>query len=133
MHGNFEFIESEGVTESYKCMYQIKSGEVDYLLLFGLPLGELTMGGQYRVFPKKLKMLLVTQLVLQIFFVIILQMGGYISLWFSYNVTRIICILMAVYLSLNTVINFISKSKKEKYIITPLSFVTAICFWITAL
>lgn len=104
------------------------------LLLFGLPLGELTMGGQYRVFPKKLKMLLVTQLVLQIFFVIIiLQMGGYIPLWFSYNVTRIICILMAVYLSLNTVINFISKSKKEKYIITPLSFVTAICFWITAL
>ena len=62
-----------------------------------------------------------------------LQMGGYIPLWFSYNVTRIICIIMAVYLSLNTVINFISKSKKEKYIITPLSFVTAICFWITAL
>ncbi len=104
------------------------------LLLCGLPLGELTMGGQYRVFPKKLKMLLVTQLVLQIFFVIIiLQVGRYIPLWFSYNVTRIICIIMAVYLSLNTVINFISKSKKEKYIITPLSFVTAICFWITAL
>ena len=34
---------------------------------------------------------------------------------------------------LNTVINFISKSKKEKYIMTPLSFATAICFWITAL
>lgn len=107
---------------------------ISILLLCGLPLGELTMGGQYRVFPKKLKMLLVTQLVLQIFFVIIiLQMGGYIPLWFSYNVTRIICIIMAVYLSLNTVINLISKSKKEKYIITPLSFVTAICFWITAL
>lgn len=107
---------------------------ISFLLLCGLPLGELTMGGQYRVFPKKLKMLLVTQLVLQIFFVIIiLQMGGYIPLWFSYNVTRIICIIMAVYLSLNTVMNLISKSKKEKYIITPLSFVTAICFWITAL
>ncbi|MBP3603404.1 MAG: hypothetical protein J6J79_04565 [Lachnospiraceae bacterium] len=107
---------------------------ISILLLCGLPLGELTMGGQYRVFPKKMKMLLVTQLVLQIFFVIIiLQMGGYIPLWFSYNVTQIICIIMAVYLSLNTVVNFISKSKKEKYIITPLSFVTAICFWITAL
>ena len=107
---------------------------ISILLLCGLPLGELTMGGQYRVFPKKLKMLLVTQLVLQIFFVIIiLQMGGYIPLWFSYNVTQIICIIMAVYLSLNTVVNFISISKKEKYIITPLSFVTAICFWITAL
>ena len=28
MHGNFEFIESEGVTESYKCMYQVHSGVV---------------------------------------------------------------------------------------------------------
>ena len=34
MHGNFEFIESEGVTESYKCMYQIKSGEVELRHIF---------------------------------------------------------------------------------------------------
>lgn len=103
------------------------------LLICGLPLGELTMGGQFKVFPKKLRILLIIQLVLQVFFVIIiLQMGVYISLCFSYNVTRIICIIMAVYLSLNTVVNFISKSKKERYIMTPLSFVTAICFWIVA-
>lgn len=104
------------------------------LIICGLPLGELTMGGQYKVFPKKLRFILVTQLILQIFFVvIILQMGGYMPLWFSSNVTKIICIVMAVYLSLNTVMNFISKSKKEKYIMTPLSLVSAICFWITAL
>lgn len=104
------------------------------LIICGLPLGELTMGGQYKVFPKKFRFILVTQLILQIFFVvIILQMGGYIPLWFSSNVTKIICIVMAVYLSLNTVMNFISKSEKEKYIMTPLSFVSAICFWITAL
>lgn len=103
------------------------------LLICGLPLGELTMGGQFKVFPKKLRILLIIQLALQVFFVIIiLQVGGYISLWFSYNVSRIICIIMAVYLSLNTVVNFISKSKKERYIMTPLSFVTAICFWIVA-
>lgn len=103
------------------------------LLICGLPLGELTMGGQFKVFPIKLRILLVIQLVLQVFFaIIILQVGGYISLWFSYNVTQIICIIMAVYLSLNTVVNFISKSKKEKYIMTPLSFVMAICFWIVA-
>lgn len=91
------------------------------------------MGGQYRVFPKKLRMLLVTQLVLQVFFVVIvLQMGGYVSQWFSHNVTKMIGIVMAIYLSLNTIMNFFSKSKKEKYIMTPLSFVAAICFWITA-
>lgn len=104
------------------------------LLICGLPLGELTMGGQYRVFPPKMRILLIIQLILQIFFIIIiLQMGGYLPLWFSYRVTRMICIIMAGYLSLNTFVNFISKSKKEKYIMTPLSFVTAICFWITAL
>ena len=104
------------------------------LILCGLPLGELTMGGQYKVFPPKLKIVLVTQLILQVFFVLILlQMGEFIPLWFSYNVTKIIGIVMAIYLSINTVMNLISKSKKEKYIMTPLSFVTAICFWITAL
>lgn len=37
------------------------------LLICGLPLGELTMGGQYRVFPPKMRILLITQLILQIF------------------------------------------------------------------
>ncbi len=104
------------------------------LIICGLPLGELTMGGQYKVFPKKLRLVLVTQLILQILFVIvILQMGGFIPLCFSEKVTKIICIVMAVYLSLNTVMNFVSKSKKEKCIMTPLSFIAAVCFWITAL
>ena len=104
------------------------------LIICGLPLGELTMGGQYKVFPKKLRLVLVTQLILQIFFVIvILQMGGFIPLYFSEKATKIICIVMALYLSLNTVMNFVSKSKKEKCIMTPLSFVAAVCFWITAL
>lgn len=104
------------------------------LIICGLPLGKLTMGGQYKVFPKKLRFILAGQLILQIFFVIIiLQMGGFIPLWFSDNITKIICIVMAIYLSLNTVMNFISKSKKEKYLMTPLSAISAICFWITVL
>ena len=107
---------------------------LSFLIICGLPLGELTMGGQYKVFPKKLRILLAAQLILQIFFVIeILQMGSYIPLWFSEDTTRIIGIVMAVYLSFNTVMNFISKSKKEKYIMTPLSAISAVCFWITAL
>ena len=104
------------------------------LIICGVPLGELTMGGQYKVFPKKLRILLFTQLVLQVFFVIvILQMGEFIPLWFSVKATKIIGIIMAVYLSLNTIMNFISKSKKEKYIMTPLSLISAVCFWVTAL
>lgn len=104
------------------------------LVICGLPLSELTMGGKYKTFPPKMRIVLVAQLVLQTFFVvIILQMGGWIPLWFSVNATRIIGIVMSVYLSLNTIMNFVSKSKKEKYVMTPLSLITAICFWTTAL
>lgn len=107
---------------------------LSFLIICGLPLGELTMGGQYKIFPDRLRFILVIQLLLQMFFVIIiLQTGGIIPLWFSLNATKIICIIMAIYLSFNTIINFISKSKKEKYIMGPLSFISAICFWITAL
>ncbi len=107
---------------------------LSFLIVCGFPLGELTMGGQYKVFPKKLRIILVMQLILQIFFVvIILQMGGLIPFWFSENATKIICIIMAVYLSFNTIMNFISKSKKEKYIMTPLSAISAVCFWIITL
>ena len=54
------------------------------LIIFGMPLGELTMGGQYKVFPKKLRIVLVTQLIFQIFFVIvILQMGGFFRCGFQ--------------------------------------------------
>ena len=103
------------------------------LIICGLPLGELTMGGQYKVYPKKMKIVLIAQLLIQVFFVIIiLQAGGFMPLWFSYKITKIVCIVMAVYLSLNVVMNFISKSKKEKYIMTPLSLLTAICIYITA-
>ena len=104
------------------------------LIICGLPLGELTMGGQHKVFPPRLRIILISQLFLQLFFVVILlQMGGYLPLWFSERTTRIIAIVMAVYLSINTLMNFISKSKKEKYIMTPLSLITALCFWVTIL
>ena len=107
---------------------------LSFLIICGLPLGELTMGEQYKVFPKKLRIILMIQLILQMFFVvIILQMGGFMPLWFSDNTTKIICIVMAAYLSFNTVMNFISKSKKEKYVMTPLSAISAVCVWITTL
>lgn len=39
---------------------------LSFLIILGVPLGELTMGGKYKVFPKNLRLILVTQLILQI-------------------------------------------------------------------
>lgn len=104
------------------------------LIILGLPLGELTLGGQHKVFPGKLRLILVSQLILQVFFmVILLQKGGVMPLWFPFEVTKVICIVLAVYLSLNVFMNMFSKSKKERFIMTPLSLITAVCFWFVAL
>ena len=40
---------------------------LSFLIICGLPLGELTMGGRYKIFPKKLRIVLVMQLIIQIF------------------------------------------------------------------
>ena len=103
------------------------------LVACGLPLGEFTMGGQHKILPKKFRIVAVISLAIQIFaMIIILQAGGFISLWLSFKVTKYLCFFFATYLSLNTIMNMISKSKKEKYVMTPFSLIVGICFWITA-
>ncbi len=104
------------------------------LVACGLPLGKFTMGGQHKILPKKLRVAAVISVAIQIFaMIIILQAGGFISLWLSFKVvTKYICFFFAAYLSLNTIMNMISKSRKEKYVMTPLSLIAGICFWITA-
>ena len=103
------------------------------LVACGLPLGEFTMGGQHKILPKKFRVMSVISVAIQVFaMIIILQAGGFISMWLSFKITKYICFFFAAYLSLNTIINMISKSKKEKYVMTPLSLIAGICFWITA-
>ena len=103
------------------------------LVACGLPMGEFTMGGQHKILPKKFRVMAVISMAIQIFaMIIILQAGGFIPLWLSFEVTKYICFFFAAYLTLNTIMNMISKSKKEKYVMTPLSLIAGICFWITA-
>ena len=103
------------------------------LVACGLPLGEFTMGGQHKIVPKNFRVMAVISVAIQIFaMIIILQAGGFIPLWLPFKVTKYICFFFAAYLSLNTIMNMISKSRKEKYVMTPLSLIVGICFWITA-
>ena len=103
------------------------------LVACGLPFGEFTMGGQHKILPKNLRVAAVISVAIQFFtMIIILQAGGFIPLWFSFKVTKYICFFFAAYLSLNTIMNMISKGRKERFVMTPLSLIAGICFWITA-
>ena len=104
------------------------------LLASGLPYGEYAMGGKYKILPKKERIICIISVIVQTFAILVLlQAGRVFSFGFSDKTANLLCYIFAVYLSLNVFMNLLSKSKKEKLFMTPLSFVIAICFWLTAL
>lgn len=104
------------------------------LLVLGLPYGEFAMGGKYKVMPKEMRIVCAFSVIIQWFAImILLQTASIIPLIFPFSVTKGLCIFFAVYLILNSVMNGFSRSKKERMFVTPLSIITAICYWITVL
>jgi len=103
------------------------------LVTLGLPLGEFTMGGKYKVIPPKMRLMSGASIIIQIVAILtILYVGKVILVGYTFKPAKGICIFFAVYLLLNSVMNFISHSKKEKYVMTPLALIASICFFITA-
>ena len=106
---------------------------MEILLVIGLPLGEFTMGGRYKVLPPLYRIFAVSSVILQLFgAAMILQGAGLMNMWFSDKIVKIICFVFAGFFAVNTVMNIISPSKKEKYVMTPLAAIEAICFAVTA-
>ena len=106
---------------------------MEVLLIFGLPLGEFTMGGRYKVLPPMFRLFAASSIILQLFgAAMLLQGSGLMNMWFAGKVTKIICFVFAGFFAVNTIMNFISPSKKEKYVMTPLAAIEAVCFAITA-
>lgn len=104
------------------------------LLVAGFPYGEFAMGGKYKVVPKEKRFIFVISIIVQVCAsVVILQTAGILPLVFSALATRRICYLFAVFFSFNIFTNALSKSRKERLVMTPLSMGIAVCFWLTAI
>ncbi|MEK3985910.1 hypothetical protein MHB77_21455 [Paenibacillus sp. FSL K6-3166] len=102
------------------------------LLSLGLPYGEFAMGGKHRIMPSQMRIACAISVVIQsIAILYLLQAGNVISIGLPFD--RSVCYFFAVYLILNTVMNILSKSKKERLVMSPLSLITAICFGFTAI
>ena len=107
---------------------------MEVLLICGLPLGEFTMGGRYKVLPPALRLAAASSILLQLFgALILLQGGGFMNMWFGVTLTRIICYAYGGFFAINAVMNLISPSKKEKFVMTPLAALEAVCFFVTAI
>ena len=106
---------------------------LEVLLIIGLPLGEFTMGGKHKVLPPMYRCFAASSILAQLFgAAMILQGGGHMNMWFAPNVIKIICFVFAGFFAVNTVMNLFSFSKKEKYVMTPLAAIEAVCFAVTA-
>ena len=104
------------------------------LLAIGRPYGRLAYGGANETLPTKYRIMSVLAVAIfsvAIFFVLIqvevitnspFPEIANIGLWF-----------FAFYLGLNTLANATSKSESEKKIMTPISLIASICFFIIAL
>jgi hypothetical protein len=104
------------------------------LLALGLPYGEYAMGGKHKILPPRERIMSVISVLIQLFAIMILLHGGnIIDLGFPDKAAKVLCYVFAGYLSLNVILNLLSKSKKERLIMTPLSAIIAICFWVTAI
>jgi hypothetical protein len=104
------------------------------MLILGLPYGEFAMGGKFKVLPSKMRAACIVSVLIQLIAILfLLQAGKVINFGLPYNISKGVCFFFSGYLVLNTIMNLMSKSKKEKFVMTPISFITSICFFLTAL
>jgi len=105
-----------------------------FMLVLGFPYAEVSWGGNYKVLPKKLR-------IAGVFAFIILILIGFLFLIAAkilpeiipHNIIKIIMWIITTFLFLNTIGNLASKSKYEKFIMSPISFIMFLCGLIISL
>jgi len=104
------------------------------LLALGFPLGEFTLGGKHKVLPDKLRYVsAISVIIILLMVTVLLHLGGVIQLAYPFSPRAFTYVgyIIGGYFVLNTLANLLSKSWKEKYVMTPLSAIVAFCFWHT--
>ena len=101
------------------------------LLSLGYPLGEYAMGGYYKVLPKKLRIVGVINALILLFMGFVFLQHTNVLNGIDFLSTNILVWIITIYLGINTIANLISRSKKERLVITPLSgFTFVLCLFI---
>lgn len=98
-------------------------------LIFGAPLGRFAWGGQHTVLPTRLRIGSAASIVLYaVFAAFILSAAGVFSF-----ITDIVVIMTGMYIltgyfTLGIFMNAISRSKPERFVMTPVSAILAVLF-----
>lgn len=101
------------------------------LLSFGCPFGEFAMGGSYKILPKNRRVLSVGNALILLFMSVVFLQHAYVIKGLSFLPTNPLVWVITIFLGLNTIANLLSRSKKERYTMTPISGIAFIlCLFI---
>jgi len=109
------------------CIFQIA-------LIFGAPIGHFAWGGQHRVLPRNLRIgsLFSVAIYIGIAACIISKSGVYQVIPQGLVLNILVWTIFA-YLLLGIFMNAASRSKPERYVMTPTALILAVCVFIVAL
>jgi hypothetical protein len=95
-------------------------------LVAGAPLGEYARGGKHRVLPRRLRIGSVVSIVLYALFALVaLAKAGILDVFPGTPVVAVAMWVIAGYLLLGVPMNAISRSRKERFVMTPTVVVLA--------
>lgn len=104
-----------------------------FLLILGVPIGHFAWGGQHRVLPTRLRIGSAVAIVLYaLFALMILDRAGLTAVLPDAVVAVGIWVLVG-YLALGVIMNAISRSKPERYTMTPVTLVLGVLCLLVAL
>ena len=101
------------------------------LLSLGFPLGEFAMGEYHKILPKKLRIASAANALILLFMGFVFLQHTNVLNGMDFLSTNILVWVITVFLGLNAIANLISRSKKERFVMTPLSgFTFILCLFI---
>ncbi|SFQ37808.1 hypothetical protein [Salibacterium halotolerans] len=101
------------------------------LLTLGYPFGEFTLGGYYKILPKKFRIVSAVSALILLFMGLVFLKHSNVLNGLDILPTNILVWIIIISLGLMTLANLISQSKKERHTMTPLSGVAFIlCLFI---
>jgi len=109
-------------------------GLVQLALAFGAPLGEFTLGGKFPgKLPSKLRIAALLQILVLIFFAIIVSSKAGMAFEGLYDFSKIAIWFIVAFFVLGSFLNLSSKSKKERLVMGPANIIALISVVIVAI
>lgn len=105
-----------------------------FALACGAPLGRFAWGGQHKVLPTRLRIGSAVSIVIYaVFSIFALSKAGFVTFISSSTVVNIGLWIITAYLLFGVFLNSISRSKPERYVMTPVVAILAACFLVMTL